>query len=335
MALLTSMGYARVDVLETLQLTGGDVDAAANQLIDSKTYDEHEANARRMQLASRRKAEYEALYEEEQRRQQANEEARRRDEEARRIRAENARYEADEARRRHEADEARRRQGYQGYHARDLVPRGSPPRQAARPGRLEEPDGYARLPRGAEELRLHPTQSVDTLMQSLRCSKHVAVDAVRAAIKTGGDINEAAALVYEPEELELIRAYSEPPRPKHECASCGRRFRSTYGFQRHRDHWRSTGECVYGQQGRAPNLVETIGQAVAAPFVGVVGTVGSAWGQATNAIGHAGSTIGNGFAEGFGIGRQLSDQFAPVVPDGTRRAEPREQTWTRVGHGWQ
>ena len=329
--MLTSMGYDRLDAREAMQLTGGDVDAAANQLIDSKWHDEKEANERRMRLANLRKAEYEAKYEaerrqrEEERRQQRHEvereqrpsEARRRNEEQlHRIRAENARYEASKDGRNLGAyDHATPGQG--------------------RPQPLPSSGSNFQSSPGVQELVGTPLYFVDMLVGSLRCPRQRATDAVRAAIRVGGDVHEAAALVYEREEVDLILAYSEPPFARHKCADCGRAFRSIGGYQRHRDNRRSTGKCVYGQQG-PQNFVESFGQAVAAPFTPIVGAVGSAWqpvgnllGQATtNVMGHAGN-IGNGLSE---FGRQIVDPIAragerrPTEPEDTRgyvRAPPR------------
>lgn len=80
-------------------------------------------------------------------------------------------------------------------------------------------------------------------MRELGCTTEAARRAVAAAIVSEGDISEAAALLYEPEEVFLI-LHDSTALPKYRCFHCGRGFRTFGGYQRHSDLRRSTMEGV-------------------------------------------------------------------------------------------
>ena len=86
--------------------------------------------------------------------------------------------------------------------------------------------------RGVRDLAAQPRMHADRLAAHFNCRADVAARAVQAAIKIKGDINEAANLLYEPEEVEMILAYQNV-RLQHTCKYCNRSFRTMAAYQNH------------------------------------------------------------------------------------------------------
>ena len=117
----------------------------------------------------------------------------------------------------------------------DVLPRGEPlPRDVATARLVDEPT--------VSELQRRPDYYTDWLVGTLRCHPDEAARAVHAAIKTGGGAAEAASLVYEPEEVDMILSYSNAD-IKHSCPHCRRGFRTFAAYQSHSSRRMHSGSC--------------------------------------------------------------------------------------------
>jgi len=109
----------------------------------------------------------------------------------------------------------------------------------------EEADRAARAEadRHVAMLRTHRAHYADELSSVFPSAHRRDIeDAIDAAIRVGGDRNEAAALLFEPEEVQHILRYSSEQRPDvfpYNCEKCSRRFRTLKGYQGHKDRARS------------------------------------------------------------------------------------------------
>lgn len=174
----------------------------------------------------------------------------------------------------------------------------------------------------ALELQNFPRRHADMLVESLGCHRQEARRAVDAAIKLRRGVHEAAALVYEPDEVEMILAY-EHTVTKYSCQHCRRGFRTWRGYQQHSDARRSHGTCAHERQddrfGRMPherNVLDALGQAVVNPVV----DASRALGQAGNAIGQASIGLVEGVGRGFQDGIAHVGRLTSAADRHTKRA---------------
>ena len=97
--------------------------------------------------------------------------------------------------------------------------------------------------RNVRDLSLDPRMHADHLTAEFQCPPEVALRAVQAAIKNRGDLNDAAWLLYEPDEVDWILTSQVVEKKKFECAYCHTRFFTFTAYQRHNDSRRSNGVC--------------------------------------------------------------------------------------------
>ena len=91
----------------------------------------------------------------------------------------------------------------------------------------------------------HP-RTVARFEATFDCTREDAERALRAAAKINADAETAAALLFEPEEVERIlmtSAFNLEHGPLYRCTHCQRGFHSRAGLQRHSSNWLAYGRC--------------------------------------------------------------------------------------------
>jgi len=152
---------------------------------------------------------------------------------AERLQREKQQYEAERQRRAAEAAATQaRREDEEQARLRQSEARLAEARQREDLGR--EQREQAAYERNVTDLVLYPQMHADRLAAEFQVSPQAALRAVQAAIKNRGDLNDAATLLFEPEEVDWILT-STAVEKKFPCRHCGRRFGTFNAYQRHND----------------------------------------------------------------------------------------------------